>query len=538
MRRNTRTRLFGLNKERDAIVAEVEDRILSGRVQAAWESNDQGLEYVLNEAAYFEMSRLEGSSKKRHRTQYEFWHNIALTVGREPEEHNAELLASLVQKYARDIIGNFNPMVYRLATRVLPFGLNAMLNAQGLRGVLRQFQRLGDRISIEGKVDLVRRLSRVGTLVLVPTHSSHMDSILIGWMLDEASLAPVTYGAGKNLFRAPLTAFFMRNLGAYKVDRRLRHSLYKEVLKTISQVLIERGFHSLFFPGGTRTRSGRVEEKLKLGLAGTALTAYTESLKSGQPQPVFIVPVTVNYHLVLEAETLITDFLRTDGQSRYMIEDDEFTDLGRVTRFALNMMSMDNPLTLRLGTPFDPFGNHVDDLGNSYDEQGRRVDPSRYVETDEGPDHDPIRDREYTKRLGEKIAASLKSNNVLFSVHLVSLAILEILKNQHQRWDVYNTIRFGRTAFVSREELDNWTSQLQSLARACAEEGRVCIGRSVRSLPPNELVDEACGYFSAYHTTPLARRRGNGIELGNLPLLLYYSNRARGYGLCQKLQKG
>ena len=61
-----RARLFDLNKLRGDIVAAVEDRILSGHMEAAWRSREYGLEYVLNEAAYFEMSRLEGSSKKRH----------------------------------------------------------------------------------------------------------------------------------------------------------------------------------------------------------------------------------------------------------------------------------------------------------------------------------------------------------------------------------------------------------------------------------------------------------------------------------------
>ena len=30
--------------------------------------------------------------------------------------------------------------------------------------------------------------------------------------------------------------------------------------------MVERGYHSLFFPGGTRSRSGLIEQRLKLGL--------------------------------------------------------------------------------------------------------------------------------------------------------------------------------------------------------------------------------------------------------------------------------
>jgi glycerol-3-phosphate O-acyltransferase len=56
------------------------------------------------------------------------------------------------------------------------------------------------------------------------------------------------------------------------------------VLKEYSTVLLEHGYHSLFFPGGTRSRSGGVERRLKLGLLGTALAAYQNHLRGGQPQ--------------------------------------------------------------------------------------------------------------------------------------------------------------------------------------------------------------------------------------------------------------
>ena len=526
----TRSRLFDLTRYRGQIISAVQDRILRGRVQKAWESREHGLEYVLNEAAYFEMSRLERSKKKRHLEQYKYWHNLALAVGRNAEDENADMLASLVKRYADDIVGQFNPVAFRVATTVVPVGLNALFNAQSLR-VIRQFQKLTDKIRIEGDLDRLRSLAQRGTLLFVPTHSSHMDSALIGWGLDSVGLPPVTYGAGKNLFRRPLTSVFLRNLGAYKVDRRLRHSLYKEVLKTVSQLFLEEGFHSLFFPGGTRSRDGRVETKLKLGLMGTALDAFTQSLIDNRPQRVFVIPVTINDHLVLEAETLITDFLRTDGQSRFIIEDDEFSDLGRIWRFATNTMGMDNPIRLQFGTPLDPFGNEVDDEGQSLDRQGRRLDPTRYVATSKGYRHDRDRDREYVRLLGSRIVDSFTSNNVIFSIHLVALALIEIIRFRHSRWDLYNTIRFGRGEFIATDELLGWCERLIDQAQESSRQGKVKLGPLVEKGGARKVVETAAQYFVKYHTTPLIMVRGNGVELGNMPLLLYYSNRARGYDL-------
>ena len=149
----------------------------------------------------------------------------------------------------------------------------------------------------------------------------------------------------------------MHNLGAYRIDRRLKHGLYKEVLKAYSCVLLERGYHSLFFPGGTRSRSGAVERKLKLGLAGTGVEAMARTAARGQMRKVFFVPATINYLLTLEAETLIGDFLQEEGKHRYIIEDDESARPGRIAAFMRKLLGLDAGCVVRFGQPLDCFGN-------------------------------------------------------------------------------------------------------------------------------------------------------------------------------------
>src|SRR5690606_34174424 len=116
---------------------------------------------------------------------------------------------------------------------------------------------------------------------------SNLDSIVLGRALQVSRLSPVVYGAGKNLFTNPIISFFMHNLGAYRVDRRIHARLYKDVLKTYSQVMIERGYHSLFFPGGTRSRSNLIETHLKLGLAGSAVNAFATNRSRGIEKNVY-----------------------------------------------------------------------------------------------------------------------------------------------------------------------------------------------------------------------------------------------------------
>src|SRR5579872_7106491 len=196
----------------------------------------------------------------------------------------------------------------------------------------------------------------------------------------------------------------MHNLGAYRVDRRLKHDLYKEVLKAYSCVILERGYHSLFFPGGTRSRSGAVERKLKLGLAGTGVEAMARTAAGGKPRPVYFVPATINYLLTLEAETLIADFLQEEGKHRYIIEDDESSRPGRVAAFIRKLLGLDAGCVIRFCNPLDCFGNEVDTDGVSHDARGHAVDPLSYLTDVEGRvGHDPARDAQYTRELGDVI---------------------------------------------------------------------------------------------------------------------------------------
>jgi glycerol-3-phosphate O-acyltransferase len=93
---------------------------------------------------------------------------------------------------------------------------------------------LATRLRIVGEVDQLQKLSKKGTILMVPTHLSNIDSILVGWVLHLMNLPPFAYGAGLNLFSNPMLAFSMSRLGAYTVDRQKSSALYKATLKNYS----------------------------------------------------------------------------------------------------------------------------------------------------------------------------------------------------------------------------------------------------------------------------------------------------------------
>ena len=74
-----------------------------------------------------------------------------------------------------------------------------------------------------------------------------------------------------------------------------------------------------------------------------------------------------------------------------------------MTTLARKLVQMEESCAVRFGQPLDPFGNEVDEDGNSHDLRGRRVDPRSYVERDGKAVLDHVRHGQYTRELGEVV---------------------------------------------------------------------------------------------------------------------------------------
>jgi glycerol-3-phosphate O-acyltransferase len=529
--------IFQFNRHRDEIEREVVERTVTELGRYGGVEPPRSYQLVLNDAAFREIDRLE-HSPDADPAPLERWKRLARKLGRmSPDELVAECRA-LCAWYVADVQGHFDRRVYDVATRVLPVGLGLLFKGTDLAsGVQRlaemrtlpgldTLRDLSQRIRIEGELPTIRKLAEIGTLVVVPTHSSNMDSIVLGWSLMEAELPPVTYGAGKNLFSNPLIGYFMRNLGAYRVDRRLRHALYKEVLKTYSQVLLERGFHSLFFPGGTRGRSGKVERKLKLGLLGSALEATSERLQRGDERPIFIVPCTINYPLVLEAETLIEDYLKESGQARYIIEDDEFSKLGRVSHYALKVMGLNTSMAIRFGTPMDVFGNPVGPDGVSRGPDGSALRRERYLFRDGVPFADAARDAEYTRVLGRAVADAFLRETVLMPTQFAGWLMLERERRRAPNLDLFALLRTTSGDVHPRASVCEDAEWLRARLVSLETQGRLRLDPALRQAPISSVLDEAVATFGMYHLRPaLESMDDGGILVGDPKLLYFYGNR-------------
>lgn len=510
--------------DRTRILMEVRQRVMSQYHE------DSSCETALFDTIYAERRRLDDAVQDSETQEAQaFYSGLYRKTLREDKSGREALLREVTDRFAEEVLGDFDPRVYAMTVKMVPPALGMLLNSLSPLRLLHSIggsASITDQLLVSGDVEGLRRVTKMGTVVLVPTHISNLDSILIGYGLHALNLPAFTYGAGLNLFSNKLLGFFMRNLGAYKVDRKKSAKLYKEVLKTYAGCTMEMGYHNLFFPGGTRSRSGEVESKLKMGLLGMAQNSYIHNLKKNTGKDIFVVPCTLNYQLVLEAETLIDDYLKAKGKNRFIIDDDEFSRPKRILDFVKGLFSLHSRIHWVIGEPMDVFGNRLDMKGRSLDQRGRIVDRRRYVMSGDEVTFDPLRDAEYTRELAQEITGSYARNTVLSSTNLVSYVVFQKILKENPQMDLYRLLRTGgKNKDLSLcqvyEDLERVLARLQDLEAR----GLLLLDDTLHCKDPIFIMSEALGHFSIYHTKVPLVRRGDRLILENRRLLYYYQNR-------------
>jgi glycerol-3-phosphate O-acyltransferase len=449
-----------------------------------------------------------------------------------------EILDDITMRYSEEIASNFIHSHYKVTRRIVTFGFSRLLNAarvKGFKSIFSNQYSLQDKIQIVGETDQIRELASKGTIVMVPTHFSNLDSILIGWIISVLGLPPFIYGAGLNLFNISIFAYFMNALGAYKVDRRKKNLIYLETLKTYSSEALQFGVHSLFFPGGTRSRSGMIEKKLKLGLLSTAVEAQRANFERGEDDvsgKIFIVPVTINYHFVLEAPSLIQEHLTLTGQERYYKESDEFSTSYKISKFLIKFFTKGSDISVSVGKAMDVLGNYVDNEGNSLDRNGRNIHTKDYFLYNGKVTVDAQREEEYTYHLGKRIVEEFHKINRVFSSHLVAFTAFQMIKRENKKMDLYNLLRLPEEDVIImydefREACQNVLTKILELE----EESKVQVAPHMKN-DIDTIIDHGLANVGMYHAKrPLVKNSSGNIETQDLSLLYYYHNRLHGYGL-------
>lgn len=536
--------LVKLSQQKKAFLSEVV-RVSMEQLMAEAPDAD-ALEEIIAEALYREKNRIKFKPwSVDPKDEKDFWYNIedflnalpAKGLSKETRYYKLSLeLEKIISRYANEIVGDFRPGVYRFAKKLIPHGFASLLNRKTIELPKTLYPRLhlDKKIHLHGEIGAIRQLATRGTLVMVPTHSSNLDSILMGWGIQEMGLPAFHYGAGLNLFTVRLLGWFMERLGAYKVDRRKKNHIYLETLKNYSAISIRDGVHSLFFPGGTRSRSGAIEQQLKLGLLSTAIQAQRMHVENNpeQPEKIFIIPVVINYHFVLEAPTLIEDYLKAAGRERYYYDKDELSTSYRIFKLLVRFFTRSSQIALSFGRPMDVFGHPVDEEGQSLAPDGKPLSISGYFMQNGEVKADRQREEEYTRMLAQYIAAAYKKTALMFSSQLIAFVAFQLWRKQYEKLDLYEFIRLPEKSLqLDFDQFRKKCFEIQHQLFALKEKGEV-------DLPPHmhlsidQVIDHGLYHLGQFHARRTLKRHKDGyVQTEDLKLLYFYHNRMTGYGL-------
>ncbi|MQL50289.1 glycerol-3-phosphate 1-O-acyltransferase PlsB [Photorhabdus khanii] len=181
-----------------------------------------------------------------------------------------------------EIAANFSYETVRLSDRVLSWTWNRLYQGINVHNAER-----------------IRRLAQDGhELVYAPCHRSHMDYLLLSYVLYHQGLVPPHIAAGINLNFWPAGPIF-RRLGAFFIRRTFKgNKLYATIFREYLGELFARGYSVEYFMEGGRSRTGRLLDP-KTG----TLTMTLQAMLRGESRPITIVPIYIGYEHVMEVAT-------------------------------------------------------------------------------------------------------------------------------------------------------------------------------------------------------------------------------------------
>jgi glycerol-3-phosphate O-acyltransferase len=173
---------------------------------------------------------------------------------------------------------------------------------RGAELLLKQlWHRLYDGVEVHHGEELAR-IAPGKELVYLPNHRSHIDYLLLSYLVHEQGLAPPHIAAGANL-NFPLVGPILRRGGAFFLRRSFKgEPLYAAVFREYLHTMLARGFPIAYFIEGGRSRSGRT-----LPPKGGLLGMTVESFMREHSRPLMLVPVFFGYEKLLEGRTLVAE---------------------------------------------------------------------------------------------------------------------------------------------------------------------------------------------------------------------------------------
>ncbi len=250
-------------------------------------------------------------------------------------------------------------------------------------------------VSIEASgLEKVTEYAKRHPLVLVPSHRSYFDFLIVSLLFYRNHIIPPHIAARENMAFGPF-GFIWRRAGAFFLRRSFDDPLYKMVFRTYVAYLIKEGFTQEFFIEGGRSRTGKTLIP-RLGMLSWDIDAF---LASGR-RDLFFVPIAITYERLVEEGAMVGEL---EGHAK---QEESVVGLVRARKF----------LQRRFGSVYLNFGEPIslaESMGDRRERLQSRIDSQV----------DAVR-REFIGSLGNRIVERINWAMVPSATSIASCALL------------------------------------------------------------------------------------------------------------------
>jgi len=281
-------------------------------------------------------------------------------------------------------------------------------------------------------IDAVKQLALTHQLVYVPCHRSHVDYLLLSYVIFHEGLALPYIAAGNNL-DMPVIGRLLRGGGAFFIRRSFKNNpLYTTIMHEYILELVDMGVPIEYFIEGGRSRTGRLL-KPKLGM----LSMTVESWIKTQNKPLAFIPVYIGYEKLIEGNSYIGELFGKEKTKESLLTS---------IRSILTLKGQFGKVTSSFGKPIK-----LDELLQQQNADWKKADPGTLKQQPWF--------RSAVGQLSHQIMLEINAAAVVNPVNLIATTLLATPRQSIDEADLIQQCEFYQQLIASQPMLESITLQ-------------------------------------------------------------------------------